>query len=116
MLNLNRTRTEYRVRMYWFKCTGSKNGVMSFSPEGKPFGCSFKISQDASYIGEGQGLIYSNLQLETTADYPFKKNDKIRYLKHDYIVKNVVIDPNSVSGSDYTNKPSSIVKYVEIEG
>lgn len=116
MLNLNRERTEYRVRMHWFKLKSAKNGVMTFDAQGKPFGCSFRISQDASYISEGQGLIYSSLLLETTADYPFKKNDKIRYLNHDYIIKSVMIEPNSITGSDYTNKPSSLVKQIEIEG
>lgn len=116
MLNLNRGRTEYRVRMYWFKLRGAKNGVMTFAPQGKPFSCSFRISQDASYISEGQGLIYSNLLLETVAEYPFKKNDKIRYLGHDYIIKSVMVEPNAITGSDYTNKPASLVKQIEIEG
>ena len=116
MLNLNRIRTEYRVRMYWFQLKSARNGVMSFASEGKPFGCSFRVSQDASYINDGQGLIYSNLLLETTADYPFKKNDKIKYLGHDYIIKTIMIEPNAITGSDYTNKPASLIKQIEIEG
>lgn len=116
MLNLNRPRTEYRVKMYWFELLNTKNGVMTFAKKGKPFVCSFRISQDSSFISAGQGLLYSSLQIETDADYPFKKNDKITYLNHDYMIKTISIDPNAVSGSDYTNKPNSIVKYIEVEG
>lgn len=116
MLSLNRARTEYRVRMYWFKCLGQKGGVLQYEAQGLPFGCSYSISQDSSYVSSNQGIVYSNLLIETDAEYKFKKNDKIQYLGHNYIVKNVTVDNNSISGSDYTNKPNSIVKYMEIEG
>lgn len=116
MLNLNRSRTEYRVRMYWFKLLNSKNGVLNYAPKGLPFSCSYSISQDSSYVSFGQGIIYNNILIETVADYPFKKNDKVSYLGHTYIVKNITIQPNPITGSDYTNKPSAIVKNIELEG
>lgn len=116
MLGLNKPKSEYRVRMYWFRCTGAKGGVLQYDALGLPFGCSYSISQDSSYISSNQGIVYSKLLIETDANYKFKKNDAIEYLGHKYIIKNIDVDNNSISGSDYTNKPSSIVKYIEIEG
>lgn len=116
MLGLNKPKTEYRVRMYWFRCTGAKSGVLQYDANGYPFGCSYSIGQDSSYVSSNQGIVYNNLLIETDANYPFKKNDTIEYLGHKYIIKNINIDNNSISGSDYTNKPSSVVKYIEVEG
>jgi hypothetical protein len=122
MLKLNRTRSEYRVRMYWYPCTGEKNGVLLYEQKGKMFHCSFSASQDVSYINTGQGVKYKSLELETDAVYPFKINDKVTYLTDKngepikYRITGVSIDNNSITGSDYTNKPSSLVKYLSIEG
>lgn len=126
MLKLNRTRSEYRVRMYWYPCIGEKNGVLIYEPKGKMFHCSFSASQDVSYVSSGQGMKYKALELETDAVYPFKINDKVTYLTYltknnerkpiEYRVTGVSIDNNSITGSDYTNKPSSLIKYISIEG
>jgi hypothetical protein len=126
MLKLNRTRTEYRVRMYWYPCLGEKNGVLIYEPRGRMFHCSFNISQNISEVNDGQGIKFKSLELETDASYNFKINDKITYLKrvdkrgniveNEYRVTGVSVDNNSITGSDYTNKPSSLIKYISIEG
>lgn len=126
MLKLNRTRSEYRVRMYWYPCIGEKNGVLLYAPEGKMFHCSFSSSQDVTSISTGQGIKYKALELETDATYGFKINDKVTYLTYttkngerkpiEYRVTGVSISNNSLTGSDYTNKPSSLIKYISIEG
>lgn len=126
MLKLNRTRSEYRVRMYWYPCVGEKNGILQYEKQGKMFHCSFSASQDISYVNQGQGIKYKSLELETDASYNFKINDKITYLSYitkdgetkpiEYRVTGLSIDNNSLTGSDYTNKPSAIIKYISIEG
>lgn len=126
MLKLNRPRTEYRVRMYWYPCIGEKNGVLQFEKRGKLFHCSFSSAHDIAMVSDNQGIKYKSLELETDAVYDFKINDKVTYLKHldrygdvtpnEYRITAVSIDNNSITGSDYTNKPNSVIKYVTIEG
>jgi hypothetical protein len=126
MLKLNRTRSEYRVRMYWYPCIGERNGILQFSNKGKMFHCSFASTQDVASVTTGQGIKYKALELETDAVYDFKVNDKITYLSYinrdgvkvpfEYRVTGVSIDNNSISGSDYTNKPNSLIKYISVEG
>lgn len=122
MLKLNRTRTEYRVRMYWYPCLGEKNGVLQYDKKGKMFHCSFTSAQDLSYVNVGQGIKYKSLDLETDASYQFKINDKVTYLTDKngepikYRITAVSVDNNSLTGSDYTNKPSVVIKYLSIEG
>jgi hypothetical protein len=89
------------------------------------FHCSFASSNDIATVSMNQGIKYKSLELETDAVYNFKINDKITYLSRiknnervpiEYRVTGVTIDNNSITGSDYTNKPSSLVKYISIEG
>ena len=112
MLGLNKPKTRYTYKMLWYENLGNSNSRIVFSNIPRTFYADYAKSQDISRLNLNQGIVNESLTIETNSFLPFKMNDKVVFNGRQYIIKQVIENQSSLSGSQYTNKPAVYVKYI----
>ena len=114
MLGLNRTNTQYTITAYYYEFIGVKNNIQQVSPIPKKFKCNYMANSEVEKLTTTYGLPLTSITIETVSSIKFKENDKIVINGVAKLIKEQVIENNSLSGK-YTNRPSSFTKLLVLQ-
>ena len=114
MLGLNRKRTLYTITAIHYKFKGVEANIQTWEVEGHKFKCNYSTQVYAQTITSTQGTPKPSLSIETASAIDFRINDKVSINGQTYLVKDVSIVVDYMSGK-YTNKPRDFIKLLTLE-
>lgn len=116
MSGFNVPNTEYRTRMQYYELLDIVNQRKVYNPIPKSFYGDYSRIKSIDSIGANQGIVSYSAVIRTKTTLDIKIGSKVVFHNKEYNVIGENEIPHTMSSNKYTNRPSNIERFIQVDG